>query len=65
MVTTGPCVLEIEATSDAVYVHDFSCEVEALVEFAFHRFEIDLFELNSSAGDEFIFVEAFAVYVKF
>ena len=38
MVACGPGVLEVEAACDAVYVHDFSCEVDAFVEFRFHGF---------------------------
>lgn len=39
----GPGVLEVETACDAIYVHDFSGEIDAFVELAFHGLEIDLF----------------------
>ena len=52
--------MKIEAAGDAVDVEDFAGEVEAGGETAFHGFEMNLFERDSTAGDEFIFVGAFA-----
>lgn len=53
--------MEVEAAGDAVDVKDFACEVEAGAEFAFHGFEIDFFEIDAAAGDEFFFVGRFAL----
>ena len=51
--------MKIEAAGKAIDVDDFACEVEAGDEAALHGAEIDLLEGNTSAGDEFVFVDAF------
>ncbi|MFM1942481.1 MAG: hypothetical protein RI897_1463 [Verrucomicrobiota bacterium] len=56
----GPGGLEVEATGDAVDIESFAGEVEVIEEFAFHGFEVDFIEGDAAAGDEFVFIGAFA-----
>ncbi len=56
----GPGGLEVEAAGDAVDIEDFTGEVEVLMDFALHGFEVDFIEGDSAAGDEFVFIRAFA-----
>ena len=56
--------MEIETPSDAVDIKRFACEVELGLEFAFKALEIDFFQIDSAAGDEFFFIHALASYLK-
>lgn len=56
----GPGGLEVEAAGDAVDIERFAGEVEVIEEFAFHGFEVDFIEGDAAAGDEFVFIGAFA-----
>ncbi len=60
MEAAGPGVLKVEATGDAVDVHNFSREVEAVHKLALHRLEVDLVQRNAAARDELIFVRTLA-----
>lgn len=64
-VASGPGCLEIEASGDAVDIQDLAREVESRVSFAFHRLEIEIFQMHPTTGDELIFVRAFARDLKF
>ena len=61
VVTAHPGILEIESTSDAVYIHHFSGKVEAGADLALHGLEVNFFEFHTTGGDEFIFVDTLAV----
>ena len=63
-VAGGPGGLEVEAAGDAVDVEDFACEIEVGVGLAFHRFEIEVFQVHSATGDELVFVGALAGDLK-
>ena len=57
--------MEVEAAGDAVDVERFAGEEEARDEAALHGFEIHFGERDAAAGDEFLFVHAFAGDRKF
>src|SRR6516225_2702899 len=60
--TGGPCCLKIETAGDTVEVEEFSCKVELRAFQAFHGSEVYLFQTHTAAGDELLFIEAFAAY---
>lgn len=61
----GPCCLKIEAAGDAVDIENFACKVEPGLGLALHRLEIEVFQMDAAAGDEFVLVGALAGDLKF
>src|SRR6476619_3179492 len=60
--TGSPRGLEVEATGDSIDVEHFTREIKSWHDPALHRFEIDLGQLHSTAGNKFIFVERLAFH---
>ncbi len=54
-----PSGLKVKATSEAIDVEGFPREIKARNKAAFHCFEINFVEGDSSAGNELLFVHAF------
>ena len=64
MVSASPGILEIEAASDAVNIHDFAGKEEPRTPPTLHGFQIDLFQVNTPTGHEFFFVHALATHLE-
>src|SRR5262245_61294947 len=58
--TCRPGSLKIESARDPVDVEQFTGEIKAGTNAAFHGFEIHFTQTHPAAGDEFLFVQAFA-----
>ncbi len=56
--------MKVESSGNAIEVQYFSGKMEIWGEFAFHGFEVEVVEGDSSAGYEFFFVEAFSGDLK-
>src|SRR6476660_4911462 len=63
--TGSPRSLEVEATGDSIDVEHFTREIKSWHDPALHRFEIDLGQLHSTAGNKFIFVARLAFHRDF
>ena len=55
----GPSGLKVKATGEAIDIEGFPCEIKARNKAAFHCFEINLVEGDSSAGNELLLIHTF------
>ena len=55
----GPSGLKVKATSEAIDIEGFPCEIKARNKATFHRFKINFVEGDSSTGHELLLIHAF------
>lgn len=61
----SPGSLKVKTAGNAIDIEEFAGEIQARADFALHCFEVHFRKANAAAGDEFIFVQAFAGDGKF
>jgi hypothetical protein len=55
----GPSRLKVKAAGEAIDIEGFPCEIKARNKSAFHCFEINFVEGDSSASNELLLIHAF------
>ena len=60
----GPGILEIKPTSNGIDIYDFSSKIKIFVQFAFHGFKIDFFQIDSASGNKFFLKSTFSINLK-